>query len=278
MMKNLRAFVLPLVVPALIFVCWYILTPIIDNNMILPPIHRVVNLLSHPFDPIISMGSLVRNFMMSLARVLVAYTAASLCGIVLGIAIGYSARIDTLLSAFIEFFRPLPPMAWVPLLLAWTGILSLANVLHLSSGPLYPYLDSIKLSMLFIIFIGGFFPVLTSTIQGVRSTPNTLIEAARVLGASERDIFCKILLPSAAPGIFNGLRIALSLSWSCLIASEMLPGSLSGIGYLIIHAYTMARIDIVIAGMCCIGAAGALMDWTFHKWEEQRFRWVRQVR
>lgn len=74
------------------------------------------------------------------------------------------------------------------------------------------------------------------------------------------------------------LRISLALSWSCLIAAEMLPGSVSGVGYLIIHAYNMARIDVVISGMICIGATGALMDWLFHQWEERCFAWARRVR
>ena len=273
----IHSFVLPCVVPALLVLVWSLLSPIIDNNMILPPVGKVYQIISQPLSPIIAMSSLFQNFLMSLVRVVIAYVISAACGIILGIAIGYSHRVDRLLSGFIELFRPLPPMAWVPLLLAWTGILSLANILHISGGPLYPYIDSVKLSMLFIIFIGGFFPVLTSTIQGVRSTPNTLIEAAKVLGAGERDLFYRVLLPSAAPGIVNGLRISLALSWSCLIAAEMLPGSVSGIGYLIIHAYNMARIDVVIAGMLCIGATGAAMDWIFRQWEERRFSWARMV-
>ena len=278
MKKVIHSFIVPCLIPMLIFLIWSILSPIIDNNMILPPPHRVYAIISDPFSPLIAMGSLFQNFIISFIRVGVAYIISGGCGIILGIAIGYSYRMDRLFSGFLEIFRPLPPMAWVPLMLAWTGILSLANVLHVSGGPLYPYIDRIKISMLFIIFIGGFFPVLTSTIRGVRSTPKTFIDAARVLGAKEQDIFFKVLLPSAAPGIVNGLRISLALSWSCLIAAEMLPGSVSGVGYLIIHAYNMARIDVVISGMICIGATGALMDWLFHQWEERCFAWARRVR
>ena len=278
-MKRLfHSFCLPLLLPLLILGLWRYFTPIIDNNMILPPLERVWHILSRPDQPLLAMGSLIKNVAMSFTRVFIAFILSSLAGILLGVAMGYSRRLDRLTSTFLELFRPLPPMAWVPLMLAWTGILSLATILHISSGPLYPYIDSIKISMLFIIFIGGFFPILTSSFQGVRSVPLTLIEAARVLGAGEGDIFSKILLPGAAPGIFHGLRIGLALSWSCLISSEMLPGSLSGIGYLIIHAYSMGRVDIVIAGMLCIGTAGALMDWVFRLIERKKLSWARLVR
>ncbi len=278
-MKRLfYTFCLPLLVPVLLLGIWHYFTPIIDNNMILPPVHKIWDILTNPTEPLLSMGSLIQNVAMSFVRVAIAFAVAAVLGILLGVAMGYSPRLDRLLSNFIELFRPMPPMAWVPLMLAWTGLFSLAAILHISAGPLYPYIDSIKISMLFIIFIGGFFPILTSTYQGVRSVPVTFLDAARVLGAKEADIFCKILLPGSAPGIFNGLRIGLALSWSCLISSEMLPGSLSGVGYLIIHAYSMGRVDIVIAGMLCIGATGALLDWIFRIIELRKLSWARQAR
>lgn len=278
-MKSIvRTFCLPLLVPLLILGLWHHFTPIIDNNMILPPVQRVWLILSNPDQPLLGLGSLIKNVTMSFARVVIAFALASLAGVFLGVAIGYSRGVARLAGTFLELFRPLPPMAWVPLMLAWTGILSLATILHINSGPLYPYIDSIKISMLFIIFIGGFFPILTGSYQGVRSVPAALLDAARVLGAGEGDIFRKVLLPGAAPGIFNGLRIGLALAWSCLISSEMLPGSLSGVGYLIVHAYSMGRVDVVIAGMLCIGGAGALLDWIFRIIERRKLGWARLVR
>lgn len=85
--------------------------------------------------------------------------------------------------------------------------------------------------------------------------PQTLTDAARVLGVNQVDIFRKVLLPYAAPSIINGLRIGLGVSWMCLVSAEMLPGS-SGVGYLITHAYTVGRTDVVIAGMISIGFVG----------------------
>lgn len=129
--------------------------------------------------------------------------------------------------------------------------------------------------MVFIIFIGSVYPILTSTIHGVQTVKKTLIDSARVLGASESDIFFKILIPSAAPSIVNGMRIGLGVAWMCLVSAEMLPGSLSGVGYLITHAYTIARTDIVIAGMISISIVGALLDSIFRLLENKKFRWQR---
>ena len=134
------------------------------------------------------------------------------------------------------------------------------NLLGLTRGDAYVYLNNFKLSMTFIIFLGAFFPIITSSIYAVSSIPKPWIESARVLGANEWDIFCKILLPGAAPTIVNGMRTGLGSAWTCLVSAEMLPGSLSGVGYLIIHAYEIARIDVVVIGMMSIGAIGAF--WT----------------
>jgi NitT/TauT family transport system permease protein len=162
--------------------------------------------------------------------------------------------------------------------LAWFGISSFATLLGVEQGELYIYLNNLKISMVFIIFIGAFYPVLTSSIYGVKTVRKTLIDSARVLGASESDIFLKILIPSAAPSIVNGMRIGLGVAWMCLVSAEMLPGSLSGIGYLITHAYTVARTDIVIAGMISIGVVGALLDWLFRLLEDRKFKWQRLAR
>ncbi len=80
------------------------------------------------------------------------------------------------------------------------------------------------------------------------------------------------------PSIVNGLRVGLGLAWMCLVSAEMLPGSISGVGYLITHAYTLARTDVVVAGMAGIGFVGALLDYGFRRIEERKFQWVRLSR
>lgn len=278
MKKTFKAFLLPTLVPVLFVLIWELIALRLENEIILPPVGQVGALLLHPLDDLISMGSLLNNIGISLARVLSGYLLAAMTAIPLGIAMGYRAGLDRLLTGFLGLFRSIPPLAWVPLVLAWFGVSSLATLVSLPIGPFYGYLHNIKLSMLFIIFIGGFYPILTSATHGVRMVPDTLLDAARVLGASERDIFCKVLLPATAPAIVNGLRIGLGVAWMCLVSAEMLPGSLSGVGYLITHAYTVGRTDVVVVGMVSIGAIGAGLDWLFRLVEENKFAWKRLTR
>lgn len=273
-MRN-RLFFLcaPLVVPVLFFVLWELAARATGNELILPPLEQVGLLLAHPLDNVISMGSLAANIGISLVRVLCGYALAVLLAVPVGLGMGYFPRVFTLLNGFLGMFRPIPPLAWVPLVLAWFGVASLATLLELPRGDIYYYLNNLKLSMLFIIFVGAFFPVLTSSIHGVSSVNRTLLDSARVLGASEGDIFRKILLPAAAPSIVNGMRIGLGVAWMCLVSAEMLPGSLSGVGYLITHAYTVGRTDVVIAGMVSISAVGALLDSGFQWLEKHKYEW-----
>lgn len=132
--------------------------------------------------------------------------------------------------------------------------------------------------MIFIIALGTFFPVITNVSFGVRNIRTTLIDSARVLGASEHDIFFKILIPGAAPTIVNGLRTGLGIAWACLVSAEMLPGSLSGVGYLITHAYELARTDLVVTGMICIGIVGACLDYMFKFAERKYLSWGSKIK
>ena len=257
---------------------WSYLAAYTENEIILPQVTQVFELLGNPSTSLISMGSLATNILVSLARVMAGYLLALLIAVPLGVLMGYYGPVFNLLNGFLGLFRPIPPLAWVPLVLAWFGVASMATVLGIQMGKGYVYLNNLKLSMIFIIFIGAFYPILTSSIHGVRNVKKTLVDSARVLGATELSIFRKVLFPAAAPSIVTGMRIGLGVGWMCLVSAEMLPGSISGVGYLITHAYTVARTDIVIAGMISIGVVGALLDLVFRYVEDKKFGWQRLAR
>lgn len=278
MKRSIVRAALPCIVPALFFVAWWGLAGVVNNPIILPTVGSIFAIFSHPSEGLIGIGSFLDNIAISLARVVVGYCAAIFVAVPLGILMGHYLTTYRLMNAFLGLFRPIPPLAWVPLVLAWFGIASLATLVNIEEGAWYIYLNSLKLSMIFIIFIGAFFPVLTSSIHGVKNVRKALIDSARMLGANERDIFLKILLPAAAPSIVNGMRIGLGVAWMCLVSAEMLPGSIAGVGYLITHAFTVARTDIVIAGMVSIGCVGAGMDLLFRRYENKKFKWQRLSR
>ena len=267
-----------LLVPVLFLVLWGVIDRQLNNEVILPGVGQVAALFLQPTESLIAMGSLATNVAISLVRVLAGYLLAVCLAIPLGILMGYYGTAHRLLNGFLALFRPIPPLAWVPLVLAWFGVASLASMFGVEEGKAYLYLNNLKLSMIFIIFIGAFYPVLTSAIHGVMGVRSTLLDSARVLGAGEWDIFRKILLPAASPSIVNGMRIGLGVAWMCLVSAEMLPGSISGVGYLITHAYTLARTDIVIAGMISIGIVGAVLDLFFRLIEDRKFVWTRLTR
>jgi NitT/TauT family transport system permease protein len=268
---TLRRAAWSLMVPVLFLALWGYLAAYTENEIILPQVSQVFELLSRPSANLIGMGSLTTNILVSLARVMVGYLLAVLIAVPLGLLMGYYGSVFNLLNGFLGLFRPIPPLAWVPLVLAWFGVAGMATVLGIQMGKWYVFLNNLKLSMIFIIFIGAFYPVLTGSIHGVRHVRKTLVESAQVLGATELNIFLKILFPAAAPSIVTGMRTGLGVAWMCLVSAEMLPGSISGVGYLITHAYTVARTDIVIAGMISIGTIGALLDFVFRYIEDKKF-------
>lgn len=259
--------------PVIILILWDCGAKHIDNRLILPKLSSVVRHFLTPTENMIGLGSLIVNIIISLIRVMIGYMIALLIGLPIGILMGYKKTADQIINPILSLFRPIPPVAWVPLVLAWFGVSSIATILGIKQGMWYIYLHNFKISMTFIIFLGAFYPIVTSAIHGIAQVPKTLIESARVLGASESDIFFKILLPGAAPTILNGMRTGLGSAWTSLVSAEMLPGSISGLGYLITHAYELAKIDIVMAGMISIGIIGSLLDYSIRFIERNKFAW-----
>ncbi len=276
--KFTRRMLMSIAGPALILLIWIFAAKAIDNRLILPQFSAVLEHFLHPASNIIGLGALTKNIFISLLRVFLGYTVATLLAIPIGVLMGYSRTCYGFVNPIISLFRPIPPISWVPLVLAWFGVTSVATLLGMSRGMTFVYLNNFKISMTFIIFLGAFFPIVTSSIHGVGNVPQQLIESARVLGGSESVIFRKILLPAAAPTIVNGMRTGLGCAWTCLVSAEMLPGSLSGVGYLIMHAYEIARVDVVMTGMISIGLVGALLDFLFRLVEQNKFAWQNRVK
>jgi NitT/TauT family transport system permease protein len=259
-----------LVLPLLLAVVWQALAIWLDKQTVLPRLEAVVAVLLNPTERILVTGSLLENMTISLIRVLLGFLLAVFTAVPLGLAMGYFQGIDRILDSTIELLRPIPPLAWVPLVLAWLGIRGISDWLpFLATSPIW---SGIQFSTLCIIFIGAVFPVLLNTIKAVRCIPREYIESARTLGARGWPLLVKVLVPASLPLIVTGLRIGLGIGWMCLVAAEMMPGSSSGLGYLIWYAYELMRAEIILAGMVCIGLIGFCMDRGF-RWLESRLFW-----
>lgn len=176
----------------------------------------------------------------SLQRVAISYSLAAIVGISTGIAIGSSQALSKALDPLFLFLRTVPPLAWVPISLA--------------------ALNKNEPAALFVIFITAVWPILINTAVGVKQIPQDYINVAKVVQVSKKKYFFNILLPSALPYIFTGLRVAVSLAWLAIIAAEIVMSGIVGIGFFIWEAYQNNYISEVILALIWIGAVGLLLD------------------
>ena len=176
----------------------------------------------------------------SLQRVAIGYTLAAIVGIGLGILVGTSKLMSKALDPIFQFLRVVAPLAWVPIALA--------------------ALRQNEPAALFVIFITAIWPILINTSVGVRQIPSDYNNVAKVLQLSKQEYFFNILIPSALPYIFTGLRIALGLAWLAIIAAEIVMSGIVGIGFFIWNAYQNNQVSEVILAVVYIGAVGLLLD------------------
>ena len=182
---------------------------------------------------------LLANILASLQVALSGFLLAMIIGIPLGLVMGWYRLAEAFFRPIFELVRPIPPIAWIPLVVVWLGIGLKAKAL--------------------IIFFSAFVPCVINAYTGIRLTNQTYINVAKTFGASETEIFYKVGIPSSLPMVFAGIRVALGNSWSTLVAAEMLAAT-AGLGYMIQFGRTIARPDLVIAGMVVIGVIGAILS------------------
>ncbi|HDJ1441008.1 TPA: taurine ABC transporter permease TauC [Serratia rubidaea] len=164
----------------------------------------------------------------SLGRILLALLAAVLIGIPVGIAMGLNDTVRGILDPLIEIYRPVPPLAYLPLMVIWFGIGETSKIL--------------------LIYLAIFAPVALSTVAGVRSVAQVRVRAARALGANRWQVLRFVVLPSALPEILTGIRIGLGVGWSTLVAAELIAAT-RGLGFMVQSAGEFLATDVVLAGI-----------------------------
>jgi len=175
----------------------------------------------------------------SIWRVTAGFTWGVALGILVGLLIGLSRVIERVLDPTIQVLRNIPVTAWVPLSLVFFGI---------GNAP-----------AVFLIGLGSFFPAVVNTTHGVRQVSTTLTKAARMMGANERELLVRVILPGALPSIMTGMRLSMGIAWVLVVVAEILAVR-SGLGYLLNDAYLFYRNDVVIAAMLSIGMLGFISD------------------
>jgi len=250
-------------VPITLLLIWQIAAKHLNQPWIFPPVTSVIEQLAHPLREHYASGSLLSNTLISLLRVLMGFSLAAAAGVTLGLFIGSIRIVRDIIEPIIEVLRPLCPIAWLPFAIAVFKLKTLPQLVGVRySNTIF---DQIQLGMIFVIFVGGFFPIVTNTLDGVAGVRRNYLLLAQTLGATRRQIFLHVYLPAAMPMIITGLRQGLGLCWFVIIAAEMMTGSDSGIGYLLMYASDNSAMDIVIAAMLIIGVIGALLNFTMSR-------------
>jgi len=232
---QLRALAIGALSLALFLLAWHLLTK-----------HRVnihVRFINVP-SPEMVFDSLTRatrdtkfltHVLLSCRRILFGFVIAAIIAIPLGLVMGRFKLVREAIFPISEVMRPIPAIAWVPM-----------------SIMLWPTNEE---SIIFITFLGSFFPILINTLQGMAMVDPVLVRAAQCLGAREMSIFRDVYFPSSLPHVFTGLTVGMGVAWVSLIAAEMISGQF-GIGYFTWEAYSLVQYADIALGMICIGVLG----------------------
>lgn len=234
--NRISSVLITLILPILCFVFWVLGShQAWFHSSIIPTPHKMWMQLTK----MLSDRSLWNAIVFSFRRVLFGYLLGAASGVFLGILIGLYRRLNQLFLVLIGILRPIPPIACIPLFILIMGI-----------G---------EQSKIALIFIGAFWPCLLNTISGIHTTNPKLIEVAELFGKSKLVILKDIILPSALPSVFTGLRLGISTAWSCVVEAEMIASN-TGVGYLITYAREMAKPAMLFVGIAAIGLIGLLID------------------
>lgn len=236
MNDTVQKMILALIVPIAVVIAWALATRF--GNIpagVLPTIPMVGN----TFVSMLQSGQLQSDLLVSLGRVIKGFLISGLCGIMLGALIGMFRLIKELFLPIITVIRQIPIIAWIPLIILWTGIGESSKVV--------------------VIVLAAFFPVIVNTESGMESTPEGYIEVAKLYKLSPWETFIKVYLPHALPHILVGLKLALGISWMAVVAAELIA-SVTGIGYRMSYAKSLMQADVVIVCMLVVGLVGIIMD------------------
>lgn len=199
-------------------------------------------------------GLLLKYVVASLFRVTWGFVLAAIVAIPLGLTLGWYRRGEMALNPLVQIFRPISPLAWIPIAILWFGVGDLASI--------------------FLIFTGCFFPLLLTAMSAVHNIPAVYIDAGRNFGLSSSAFVSRVLYPAVIPQLLTGMRITLGIAWLVVVAAEMIAVN-SGLGFLIVDARNAGnRYDLVVAGMVIIGVVGLLLDMGMRSLEQiKSFSW-----
>lgn len=238
------------IIPATVIIAWQIAS---DNKLIKPTVFTSPENIVLELEHMIEKGTYFKHVFMSLERVVTGFVVGSTLGLILGSAAVIFKTVGKMLDPLIGFLRPIPAIATIPFFILWLGI-----------G---------EESKIGVIIVGAFWPVLLNTMQGISSTDSKFLELSRAFGKTKNKVLFHVILPSALPSIFTGLRLGISGAWTSVVAAEMIAAS-AGVGYLISYGRELAQPATLFVGILSIAVIGLIIDVLVKRLQKRVLYWV----
>lgn len=234
---------------SLVLLTYHFVTMAPDNNpALLPPIANIFTALGKS----LTQGALWDALQASLSRIFMGFFIGTGCALIIGCLVGWYKTIEYLLDPLIEAVRPIPPLAYIPIVIIWFGIEEFSRVL--------------------LISIACFMVSVVNVIAGMKNVPQVYVDAASTMGASRAQIFRTVAIPSATPFIFTGFRVALAAAWTTLVAAELIAAP-NGLGFLLQEGRRYFLTDQVMMIIAIIGLCAFTMDRVFRKIQARLMDW-----
>ena len=233
-------------------IVWQLTVSFTKFGILIPGPITVLEFFFSSFVRPIGRHTMLQHAMTSLRRVMIGYSVGVALGIIVGVGMGVSKTFEAIFRPIFEMLRPIPTIAWIPISILWFGV-----------GETQKH---------FIIFYGTFANVTLNSYAGVRRVDSVLLGAAKMLGATDRQLLPKVILPATVPSIFAGMHFGLSSGWMGVIAAEMVRSS-EGLGWTIIMGQETANTTQILAGMIAIAIIGFLLATGMRNLERRLCKW-----
>lgn len=249
--------ILTIITWTIILGSWYITTKFeLFSSTLVPSPYKVwttfIDILNKGYNGI----PLIMHLFASFQRLFIALLLATITAIPLGLLSGYSRRVRAIIDSIVEFYRPLPPLAYYTLLILWFGIDNTSKIV--------------------LLYLAGFAPIYIACVSAVTKINMDYILSAKSLGANSKSVFFKIVLPACLPEIFTGIRTAVGVSYTTLVSAEMIAAT-SGIGWMVLDASNFLKSDVIIVGILIMGFTGILIDYGLRHLERKVVFWKGHV-
>ncbi len=253
--KRLADTFLPFISIGLLFLLWVIASR--GNTELVPSPSQVFDRLILIFIKPVNGFNIFGHIWASLRRVFIALSLSTILGVSFGIMIGWNRSLEAIFGTLFELIRPIPPIAWLPIIIMWFGIGEFPKVL--------------------IVFIGTLMPIVVNTYTGIKMVPPLDLDVGRMFNANGRQLLTEIAIPSSLTAVFAGIRNATSAGWMTVLAAEMI-GAKEGLGFLITRGTEFFDIPLIMVGMIAIGLVGAALTVVIDRVERLICPWKRKTR